>query len=42
MTNGKIKYYYTEQNNPISDKLKNLTHQLTPEDNPVIMLVKLR
>ena len=42
MANGEIEYYYVEQDTNLSEDLKFLCESLTPDDNPVIMLVKFK
>ncbi len=42
IANGHLKYYGTEQTAPLSSKLRAFCKKLDPEDNPVVMVVKLK
>jgi hypothetical protein len=41
LADGKVVYHYGKQTNPVSNEIKELANHLTPDSNPVIMLVTI-
>ena len=42
LAHGEITYYYEKQTTPVTEKLRDLCKKLDPEDNPVVVVVRLK